>query len=123
VVVTGCAVVTESVAAVPGWLFGVGGRLQLEWNYFWIFWPLVLGLTVAGVMLAARLPMALVFGFRSTAVTMIGQFALMYSLPWGVGLAAAGWFDRREQVAALAAVVLSALLVAAEFAVRILTAQ
>lgn len=220
VVVTGCAVVAGSAAAVPGWLSGAGGRLQVEWNYLWVFWPLVLGLAVAGVMVAARprggrraaavaavlaaqvcghgivavrdwfnragasggmrqselalvvgfaavvavcaavatcvcaavlwrepatgwrglrskrpgyvlvglvvvvgLPMALAFGFGFTAVTMIGQFALTFSLPWGVGLAAAGWLDRRERVAALAAVVLSALLVAAEFAVRVVAAQ
>ncbi|MEV4639507.1 hypothetical protein AB0J80_19350 [Actinoplanes sp. NPDC049548] len=214
VVVSGCAFVAGSVAAVPGWLFGAGGRLQLEWNYLWVFWPLVLGLAVAGAMLAARprwgrpaavvsallaaqicghgivavrdwfntagasggmrqsqlalvvgfaavvavcaavatcvstavlwrepvsgwrslrpkrpgyvvaglvvvvgLPIALALGFGYTAVTMVGQFALTYSLPWGAGLAAAGWLGRRERVAVVATVGLTAVLVAAEFAV------
>jgi hypothetical protein len=97
VVVALCAVVAGSAAAVPGRLFGAGGQLQNEWNYFWVFW---------------------VFGFHTTAVTMVGPFALTYSLPWGVGLAAAGWLGRRGRVAALTTVVLSVLLVTAEFALR-----
>ena len=215
VVVTACAMVAGSAAAVPGWLFGAGGHLEVRWNYFWVLWPLLLGLAVAGVVLAARpqwgrptavvaavlaaqvcghgivavrdwfntagagggmrqselalvvglaavvavcaavagcvsaavvwrepangwrslrprrpgylsvglvvmvgLPLALAFGFRFTAVTRVGQFALTYSLPWGVGLVAAGWLGRRGRIAALTAVGMSVLLVAAELTMR-----
>jgi hypothetical protein len=211
--------VAGSAAAVPGWLFGAGGRLELRWNYFWVLWPLLLALVVVGAVLAARprwgraaavvaavlaaqvcghgivavrdwfntagasggmrqrelalvvgfaavvavcaavagcvsaavmcrepaggwrglrprrpgyvvvglavmvgLPVALAFGFRFTAVTMVGQFALTYSLPWGWGLVAAGWLGRRGRVAALTAVALSVLLVAAELVMRFPTA-
>jgi hypothetical protein len=152
-----------SAAAVPGRLVR-GAGLQNEWNYFWVLWPLLFGLAVAGMVLAARprwgrpaavvaallaaqvcghgivavrdwfntagasggmrlavvvgLPAALALGPGFTAVTMVGQFALTYSLPWGAGLVATGWLGRRGRVAALTAVALSALLVATEFALR-----
>lgn len=219
VVVTACATMAGSAAAVPGWLFGPGGHLTVRWNYFWVLWPLVLGLAVAGAVLAARprwgrpaavvaavlsaqvcghgivavrdwfntagasggmrqselalvvgfaavvavcaavagcvstavvwrepadgwrglrptrpayslvglvvmvgLPVTLAFGFGTTAMTMVGQFALTYSLPWGAGLVAAGWLGRRGRIAALTAVALSVLLVAAELAMRFPTA-
>jgi hypothetical protein len=212
--ITLCAVVAGSAAAVPGRLFR-GAGLRNEWNYFWVLWPLLVGLAVAGVVLAVRprwgrpaaavaallaaqvcghgivavrdwfntagasggmrqnelalvvgfaavvavcaavagctsatvlwrepaggwgglrprrpayvlmglavavgLPVALSRGLGITAVTMVGQFALTYSLPWGAGLVAAGWLGRRGRIATVTAVALSALLVTIEFVLR-----
>lgn len=49
--------------------------------------------------------------------TTLGPAALTCSLPWGVGLAVAGWLGRRAAIAARAAVATSMVLVAVMFAV------
>jgi hypothetical protein len=114
-VVAICAAVAGCVGAAVLWREPARGWRSLR--------PKRSGYVLAGLAVMVVLPVALALGFRSTAVTMVGQFALTYSLPWGVGLAAAGWLGRPGRVAALIAVALSALLVAAEFTMRALTAS
>ena len=81
-----------------------------------IGWALIHSLWQCAALAAlAALTMAL------RAVTMVGQIGLLYGLPWGAGIAAAAWLGRRGRAAALTTVVVSALLVVLEFAVRTLT--
>lgn len=65
---------------------------------------------LAGIVLAALLPLALGQTLGDTDITTLGQLALTYSLPWGVGLAAAGWLGRRAGIAALTTVAVSMIL-------------
>jgi hypothetical protein len=70
-------------------------------------WPVLVGGVVA-----VGLPVALGAVFRDSDITSLGQYALTYSLPWGMALAAASWLDRREAVTARATVAGSAVLAA-----------
>lgn len=110
-VVAVCATVAGCVSAAVLWREPSGGWRGLR--------PARPGYLWAGLLVMLGLPMALAGGLHYPAMTMIGQFALLYSLPWGAALAAGGWLDRRERTAALTAVILSASLVAAEAAVRV----
>ncbi|WP_147315690.1 hypothetical protein [Asanoa ferruginea] len=67
---------------------------------------------VVGGMVAVGLPFALGAAFRDLDITSLGQYALTYSLPWGAALAAAGWLDNGEALAARATVAGSAVLAA-----------
>ncbi|WP_328476799.1 hypothetical protein OHA21_22845 [Actinoplanes sp. NBC_00393] len=76
---------------------------------------------VAALVVAIGLPVAVAsFTMAFRTVTMLGQFGLMYGLPWGGGIAVAAWLGRRGRTVALAAVTFSALLVGAEFGARTL---
>jgi len=56
------------------------------------------------------------------AVTGLGQVALSYSLPWGTGLAVAGWLEPRPRRIAVIAVLAGILAAAAGFGAHLLTA-
>lgn len=76
----------------------VGGRLR------------VLG-TTAGVIVAGLVPVAIAAtSAEMQDTTSLGAMGLMYGLPWGVGLVAAGWLPWDQAVAAAGTVVGSALL-------------
>lgn len=70
----------------------------------------VLG-TTAGVIVAGLVPVAVaVTDAEMQDATSLGAMGLVYGLPWGVGLVAAGWLPRAQAVAAAGTVVGSALL-------------
>jgi hypothetical protein len=64
---------------------------------------------VAGLLIAALLPLVLGFG-NGFAVgnRALAAYALLYSLPWGAAIAACGWLDRPATLGALAAVAVGA---------------
>ncbi|MDG4825650.1 hypothetical protein O7635_27710 [Asanoa sp. WMMD1127] len=64
-----------------------------------------------GAVVAVGLPLELGLAFGDPDITSLGQYALTYSLPWGVALAATGWLDRTAALAARATVAGSAVLV------------
>lgn len=113
-VVTLCGAVAGCTAAALVWREPAGGWHGLR--------PRKPAWVVAGLVVALGLP---VLAACTTApfrtVTMAGQTALLYGLPWGAGVAAAAWLGRRGRRAALATVAVSALLVLAESLVRTLT--
>jgi hypothetical protein len=73
-------------------------------------WPDRPGYVVAGAVLAAALPLLLGAAARDADITSLGQHALTYGLPWGAGLASAGWLEPGPPRAAVAG---SAVLAAA----------
>ncbi|GAA0803111.1 hypothetical protein Sya03_02790 [Spirilliplanes yamanashiensis] len=75
---------------------------------------------VAGVAVAMALPPVLTAAVGQSDVTTLGQLALTYGLPWGGGLALAGWLGRRGRIAVLVTIGLSVALVASRFAVAYL---
>jgi hypothetical protein len=68
------------------------------------------GLVVAGVAVAAVLPVAVGVGGGDADLTALARSALTWSLPWGLGLASAGWLGPRTGRAAAGTVAASALL-------------
>ncbi|XVU20915.1 hypothetical protein ACQPZJ_26985 [Actinoplanes sp. CA-054009] len=108
-----CGAVACCVTAALLWREPAGGWRALR--------PGKPGYVVAALVVAVGLPVAVAFTMEFRAVTMFGQSALMYGLPWGAGIAAAAWLGRRGRIAAIVAVSVSALLVASEYGVRTLT--
>jgi hypothetical protein len=70
---------------------------------------------VAGVFVAVLLPAAIATAWHDTDLTTLGQLALTYSLPWGGGLAAVGWLNRRAATAAFLTVAGSVIVTAVVF--------
>jgi hypothetical protein len=75
---------------------------------------------VIGVAVAVALPPVLAARWNDFGPTMLGQTALTWSLPWGAGLALAGWLDRRARIAASVTVIASILVVAGQLGVAYL---
>lgn len=69
---------------------------------------------IGGVVVAVLVPLVIGAVFNIRTVTLIGQMALTYSLPWGGGVALAGWLGRRGRIAACATVAGSVVLVVGE---------
>ncbi|GAB7045575.1 hypothetical protein [Catenuloplanes indicus] len=109
-VVAVCATLAGCVSAAVVWREPADGWRGLR--------PDRPGYPAAGALIVLGLPVALVTGPHVSPLTMMGQVALLYSVPWGAAVAAGGWLGRPERIAALAAALLSAALVAAEFGVR-----
>lgn len=63
-----------------------------------------------GLITILGLPWAVGFGGTDTTdLTSIGAYALLYSVPWGVGLVGVGWLDRSPAMAILVAIVVSGI--------------
>lgn len=104
--VTACAVAAGAAAAVPGWVPTVPGKWDYLWEYFWVLWPLLLGLAAAGIALVTwprcRRPAAVVAMVLAAQVCGHGLVAVrdwfntagasagmrQTDLAWLVGLAA-----------------------------------
>lgn len=72
---------------------------------------------LAALVVLLALPPALSAVFDDLDITSLGQYALSYSMPWGAGLASAGWLDRRTGTAAIGAVGASAVFTAVAVAI------
>jgi len=70
--------------------------------------PARLGYVIAGAGVAVVLPLLLGLSLHNNDITLLGQTALTYSLPWGIGLTAAGWLRGQAATAARVTVALSA---------------
>jgi hypothetical protein len=70
---------------------------------------------VVGVVLAVGLPLVVAALLDNWQLTFVGQTALIWSLPWGAGLAVAGWLDRGARRAALLTVGVSVVLTVGMF--------
>jgi len=79
-------------------------------------------LVVAGLAVAVSVPLGWAALTGWWAVTSLGQVALSYSLPWGAGLAVAGWLEPRPRRIAVIAVLAGVLAAAAGFGAQLLTA-
>lgn len=105
------AVALAAGVAVAGAL-AVCAAVALLWREPDLGWaglrPRRPGLVVAGAVVAAVLPVAVAGHDAGPAA--LGGYALTWSLPWGLGLAAAGWLGPRTGRAAAGAVAASALL-------------
>jgi hypothetical protein len=88
------------------------GAVALLWHEparGWAAWrPHRPALVAAGAVIAVLLPPAVGYAARDADLTSLGQYALTWSLPWGGGLAAAGWLRPRARLAATRAVAFSA---------------
>lgn len=72
-----------------------------------------------GLALVLGLPLVLgVGGGATTDLTSIGAYALMFSLPWGVGVMGAAWLPRTPALAVLVTVAVSACLLILSSALR-----
>ena len=102
-----CAVVAATISVVSLWREPERG------------WPSLLSprpaCVVGGVLLAVVLPVLLATVMQDTDITTLGQFALTFGLPWGAGLALAGWGARRGRIAVYATISLSVLLAATQW--------
>ena len=79
-------------------------------------------LVVAGLAVAVSVPLGWAALTGWWAVTGLGQVALSYSLPWGAGLAVAGWLEPRPRRVAVIAVLAGVLAVVAGFGAHLLIA-
>jgi hypothetical protein len=80
----------------------------------WAAWrPRRPALLAAGAVVVVLLPPAVGYAAHDADLTSLGQYALIWSLPWGGGLAAAAWLGPRASRAATRAVAASAALTAA----------
>jgi hypothetical protein len=112
-VVAVCAAVACAVSAAVVWREPAGGWHSLR--------PRRPGYTAAALVVVLGLPVVPLVAFQFPSMPQAVQVALLYSLPWGVGIAVAGWLGRPGRIAALSTVGLSMVLVVAEYAVRTLT--
>ncbi len=80
---------------------GVAWREPADWA---ALRPATPRYVVAGLVVLLALPPALSAVFDDVDMTSLGQYALSHSIPWGAGLASAGWLDRRTGSAAIGAV-------------------
>ncbi|WP_433789275.1 hypothetical protein [Actinoplanes sp. CA-252034] len=81
----------------------------LLWHPGMTWRPQSPGWVAAGVLIAA-VPPVLILLEGSEEVTVAGQIALVWSLPWAAGIAAAGWLDKPLRRIAAATVLAGAVL-------------
>ena len=128
-----CAATAGLAAVVPDLVVTDGG-VRTGWNYPPQTWALILALAAVAlvwrepaggwralvparpgyVVLGAAVALLLSLAWSTVQadrdIIPVGHAALMYSLPWGAGLAAIGWLRGRTAAAAGLTVTLSALL-------------
>ncbi|GIF75898.1 hypothetical protein [Asanoa siamensis] len=96
--------VLATVAACVG--VGIAWREPERWR------PARPRLVLAAAAIAGALPPIIAAAQHDLDITSLGQYALTYSIPWGAGLASAGWLDRPLSTVATGTVAGSAAITA-----------